>query len=73
LAQLTDSYTGADLAGLVRQAALQSLKDSITQTDANEIVVDDDLKVNKNHFTKALRNLRPSVSKEVRFGQFVIR
>lgn len=57
------------MAGLVRQAALQSLKDSIAQSDANEVVVDADLKVGKNHFTKALQNLRPSVTKEVRYFQ----
>lgn len=63
LAALTDSFTGADLAGLVRQASLQALRDSIRfeHTPENEI----DLSVNKRHFMLALQQLRPSVTAEV--------
>lgn len=64
LAQLTDSFTGADLAGLVRQASLQALRDSlkIETTAESEI----DLSVHKQHFMQALQQMRPSVSTEVR-------
>lgn len=60
LAQLTESYTGADLAGLVREASLQSLQDSMDKPDSS-----DDMKVNKEHFRVALQNLRPSVTDKV--------
>lgn len=64
LAALTDSFTGADLAGLVRQASLQALRDSLQfeTTPENEI----DLTVHKRHFILALQQLRPSVTSEVR-------
>lgn len=63
LAQLTDSFTGADLAGLVRQASLQALRDSLKSESASEEEVD--LKVHKQHFMSALQQMRPSVSTEV--------
>lgn len=69
LAKLTESYTGADLAGLVQQAARQSLKDSLANEDISDKNKDEEekvLKVNKKHFSLALQNLRPSISKEVR-------
>lgn len=59
----TDSFTGADLAGLVRQASLQALKESISKETA--IDTDDELQVHKLHFDLALKNLRPSVSQDV--------
>lgn len=63
LAQLTDSFTGADLAGLVRQASLQALRDSIN-IDTSETEID--LSVHKKHFVLALQHMRPSVSTEVK-------
>lgn len=66
LAKQTESYTGADLAGLVRQAALQALKNSIIDNGDNDNS-GEVLKVHKDHFTQALKNLRPSVSPEVRY------
>lgn len=61
IATLTNGYTGADLAGLVHQASLQTLKESIDiESD------DDDLKVNRNHFLDAIRGLKPSVGDQVR-------
>ncbi|XP_035910112.1 nuclear valosin-containing protein-like isoform X2 [Anopheles stephensi] len=74
VAELTDGYTGADLAGLVRQASLQTLKDSIVVSGAEERVGDgaqqreDDaqlcLVVRFEHFLQAIRNTKPSVSAE---------
>lgn len=64
LAQLTETFTGADLAGLVRQASLQALRESITvDTESDK---DIDLTVKKRHFMAALLNLRPSVTAEVK-------
>lgn len=64
IAALTDSFTGADLAGLVRQASLQALRDSLQF----EFVADTeiDLSVHKRHFMVALKQLRPSVTSEVK-------
>ena len=66
IADLTKGYTGADLAGLVRQASLQTLKESIDR-DSDSI---DDLKVCKNHFLDAIKKLKPSVGEQVKFLDF---
>lgn len=63
LAELTESFTGADLAGLVRQASLQALRDSLKFDSSSES--DIDLSVHKRHFKLALQHIRPSVSTEV--------
>lgn len=74
LATLTENYTGADLAGLVRQASLHALKDSIAASllvDASEDAssssqtADHALCVSRDNFVKALAHIRPSVSEEV--------
>ncbi|XP_021704551.1 ribosome biogenesis ATPase RIX7-like [Aedes aegypti] len=41
VARLTEGYTGADLAGLVRQASLQTLKDSIAECSSDDNVSDE--------------------------------
>uniref|UniRef100_A0A2M4AHW5 Putative nuclear aaa atpase vcp subfamily protein n=1 Tax=Anopheles triannulatus TaxID=58253 RepID=A0A2M4AHW5_9DIPT len=74
VAELTEGYTGADLAGLVRQASLQTLKDSIVEAGAQEDADDDMqlvgtdvetlLRVRMNHFLEAIRNIKPSVNAE---------
>lgn len=64
LATRTDSFTGADLAGLVRQASLQALRDSLQFEATSE--ADIDLSVHKRHFMLALQQLRPSVTSEVK-------
>lgn len=75
LAIRTDSYTGADLNGLVRQASLFALKDSIASTTShsNQTEADEQkskpappLTVSREHFMKALDIIRPSVSDEVK-------
>ncbi|XP_058054260.1 nuclear valosin-containing protein-like [Anopheles bellator] len=73
VAALTEGYTGADLAGLVRQASLQTLKDSIVgegeqedrdgstgEKDATEAM----LQVHMAHFLEAIRTMKPSVNQE---------
>jgi len=52
LAKKTEGYTGADLEGFVREAALLSLRESM-----------DSKQVKKKHFEEALRKIKPSVSK----------
>ncbi|XP_050073662.1 nuclear valosin-containing protein-like [Anopheles maculipalpis] len=74
VADLTDGYTGADLAGLVRQASLQTLKDSIMVSGVEERMGADNkqqeddaqlcLVVRFEHFQQAIRNTKPSVSAE---------
>lgn len=60
LAALTDSYTGADLAGLVRQASLYALKESISSPTATN-----QISVSKGNFTDALKNTKSSISEQV--------
>ncbi|XP_005187952.1 nuclear valosin-containing protein-like [Musca domestica] len=62
LASLTDGYTGADLAGLVRQASMMALKESLNNAEIKL----EDLCVCRDHFQKALKMLRPSVSAQDR-------
>uniref|UniRef100_A0A182UZD9 AAA+ ATPase domain-containing protein n=1 Tax=Anopheles merus TaxID=30066 RepID=A0A182UZD9_ANOME len=59
VAELTEGYTGADLAGLVRQASLQTLKDSIVasslqeETAGGETTAEDELSLmDKKHYEK---------------------
>ena len=53
IAELTEGYTGADLAALCREAAMIALREAGKPT-----------KVRKTHFLKALEVVKPSVSKE---------
>ncbi|XP_062544129.1 nuclear valosin-containing protein-like isoform X2 [Armigeres subalbatus] len=67
VARLTEGYTGADLAGLVRQASLQTLKDSIAECSSDDTASSDseqDLKVAMLHFQEAIRSIKPSVNEE---------
>uniref|UniRef100_A0A182MQZ8 AAA+ ATPase domain-containing protein n=1 Tax=Anopheles culicifacies TaxID=139723 RepID=A0A182MQZ8_9DIPT len=73
VAELTEGFTGADLAGLVRQASLQTLKDSIVASgdeermgDSGQQQNDEDLNlvVRLEHFIQAIRNTKPSVNAE---------
>uniref|UniRef100_A0A1B0CVA7 AAA ATPase AAA+ lid domain-containing protein n=1 Tax=Lutzomyia longipalpis TaxID=7200 RepID=A0A1B0CVA7_LUTLO len=60
LAVLTEGYTGADLAGLVRQAAMKAFKEYLlVSTDDSG-----DIKVTKDNFLQALSETKPSVSSE---------
>lgn len=69
IAGLTDSFTGADLAGLIQEANLIVLDDFMAAAAGasdNATSTDTDLKVSKRHLTAALQKIRPSVSSEVR-------
>jgi ribosome biogenesis ATPase len=58
---MTEGFTGADLDGLIRQASLQTLKESI---DSNETMYE--MKVHNRHFVDALKKLKPSVNEHER-------
>jgi len=53
VAELTEGYTGADLAALCREAALTALRGAGKPT-----------KVTMDHFKKALETVKPSITKE---------
>lgn len=55
LAKETEGYSGADLEGLIREAALIALKESNLK----------DTKVRKSHVLKAMNKIHASVSKEI--------
>ncbi|KAJ6634654.1 Nuclear valosin-containing protein-like [Pseudolycoriella hygida] len=59
LAALTNDYTGADLAGLVRQASLYALKESISSSTASS-----QISVSKTNFADALKNTKSSISEQ---------
>jgi len=52
IAKSTEGYTGADIEGLAREAAMVSLRESV-----------DSKIVKKKHFEEALRKIKPSVNK----------
>lgn len=60
IAKETDGFTGADLAGLIRQASLLALKSAIGETDQNE----NEIEVSKQNVFDALSQSKPSVSLE---------
>ncbi|KRK01336.1 nuclear valosin-containing protein-like isoform X1 [Drosophila yakuba] len=62
IAAQTEGYTGADLAGLVKQASMFSLRQSLNNGDTSL----DDLCVRSQHFKEALQQLRPSVNEQDR-------
>ncbi|XP_022229564.2 nuclear valosin-containing protein-like isoform X2 [Drosophila obscura] len=62
VAAQTEGYTGADLAGLVKQASMYALRQSLAEDDTNL----DGLCVRRQHFRDALLQLRPSVSEQDR-------
>ena len=54
VADLTEGYTGADLAALVREAAMIALREDINSTT-----------VRRRHFEEAVRKVRPSINKQM--------
>ncbi|XP_016977155.1 nuclear valosin-containing protein-like isoform X2 [Drosophila rhopaloa] len=62
IAAQTEGYTGADLAGLVKQASMFSLRQSLNEGETKL----DNLCVRSQHFKEALQQLRPSVNEQDR-------
>ena len=50
----TDGYSGADIEGLCREAAMLSLREDIKSKN-----------VNKSHFERAMSNMSPSITKDL--------
>ena len=58
-------FSGADLAALVREASVQTLKEFMkSRSDENSTQLE--IQVTLQHFEQALLKVRPSVSKEVK-------
>ena len=59
-------FSGADLAGLVREAAMQALRRSFVGVDlpSDAVGVPPELVITKLDFLQALRKVTPSVSEE---------
>lgn len=68
LSELAAGFTGADLGGLVREASLQALKESLLNCEEDPDGCDvegEKMLVKSKHFVEALRNIKPSVTEEV--------
>ncbi|MCL5412923.1 MAG: CDC48 family AAA ATPase [Candidatus Marsarchaeota archaeon] len=68
LADITHGYTGADLNALVREAAMSTLRKVLPKiADKQSIPPEllDTLKVSKDNFEDAMRNIQPSALREV--------
>ena len=51
---VTEGYVGADIEGVTREAAIMALRDDIKAK-----------KISKKHFEKAMKIVRPSVTKDI--------
>ncbi|MGC8648885.1 MAG: CDC48 family AAA ATPase [Candidatus Micrarchaeia archaeon] len=68
IANLTHGYTGADIAALVREAAMAELRKIIPKLDLDKTIPNDilmSLNVNKSDFSVALGAVQPSALREV--------
>ena len=54
LAEKTDGFSGADIEGVCREAAMLSLREDMKSTE-----------VNKGHFVKALAGARASITEDI--------
>ncbi|GBE55457.1 ATP-dependent zinc metalloprotease FtsH [archaeon BMS3Bbin15] len=61
LAKETESFSGADIEALCREAALLAMKEAIKNENENL----DDKNVERRHFKKALKHVRPSTTPEM--------
>lgn len=59
-----DGYSGADLAALVREAGIQSVKDFMMKSESGAAA---DVAISLNNFEQALKKIRPSVSIDVSY------
>jgi transitional endoplasmic reticulum ATPase len=68
LADITHGYTGADLNALVREAAMSTLRTILPKIADKQSIPADillNLKVTRENFMDALRNIQPSALREV--------
>ncbi len=68
LADITHGYTGADLNALVREAAMSTLRSILPKIADKQSIPSDillNLKVSRENFIDAMRNIQPSALREV--------
>ncbi len=69
LAQITHGFTGADIAALVREAGMHALRRFVPKIDLSKGVIPPEilqnLKVTKEDFEAALKEVQPSVLREI--------
>jgi transitional endoplasmic reticulum ATPase len=68
IAEVTPGFTGADIAGLVKEAALTAIRRILPEVNLDQEIPQEvlsKLKVTKDDFTKALRDVEPSALREV--------
>ncbi len=69
LAQITHGFSGADIAALVREAAMHALRRFIPKIDLEKGIIPPEilqnLKVTREDFDMALRDVQPSILREV--------
>ena len=69
LAEATHGYTGADLAALVREAAMAAIREIIPKIDLEKGYIPpevlDQIQVKRKHFLEALKRIKPSALREV--------
>ncbi len=69
LADLTHGYTGADLAALVREAAMAAIREILPKIDLEKGYLPpevlDQIQVKRKHFLEALKRVKPSALREV--------
>jgi transitional endoplasmic reticulum ATPase len=65
LAELTESFSGADLEMLCREAGMNALRGHILQGMKREELIVDRIVVTKEHFHEAIGQVKPHLSKEM--------
>ncbi|MGA7900448.1 MAG: hypothetical protein WCA39_16480 [Nitrososphaeraceae archaeon] len=67
LADLTDGYTGADIASLSSAAVMLALREHITKYESPEEAKKNvqELKIHMHHFEEAIKKIRPLSSQEL--------
>ncbi|XP_035670656.1 nuclear valosin-containing protein-like [Branchiostoma floridae] len=64
-----NNFTGADLAALVREAAMSALRESVVHpgtASGTDFISPGQIRINLQHFNKAFQKVRPSVSEKDR-------
>jgi len=64
LAELTDGYTGADIAAIVNAAAMTAIKDQLSSGDRNNITTE-----HKQHLTISMKHLETGLQKISKKGK----
>jgi len=70
LAKRTDKYSGADLASLVNEATMLSIRECVLEGKANEEEAICNYKVQKKHFDEAIKKVEPTANEYSMGGRF---